>query len=95
MKEQQNHRTLSSLTFTLSKVTFLASPYSILYFIYFVLCKKKFFFEKGETRNVKNGLLMSDHTKTREMRRNPRDKAHHNKTLSADGTTAIVENKIF
>ena len=35
--------------------------------------------------------LMSDHTNTREMRRNPRDKAHHNKTLSAGGTTAIVE----
>ena len=88
MKEQQNHRTLLSLTFTLSKVTLLASPYSILYFIYLYSVK---FFDKGETRNVKNGLLMSDHINTREMRRNPRDKAHHHKTLSAGGTTAIVQ----
>ena len=50
-------------------------------FIYFYSVKKKNF-EKGETRNVKNGLLMSDHTNTREMRRNPRDKAHHNKTMN-------------
>ena len=34
---------------------------------------------------------MSNHTNTREMRRNPRDKAHHNKTLSTGGTTAIAE----
>ena len=46
MKEQQNHRTLSSLTFTLSKVTFLASPYSILYFIY--LYSVKNFLKKGK-----------------------------------------------
>ena len=80
MKEQQNHHTLSSLTFTLSKVTFLASPYSIFYLIYLYSVK---FFEKGETRNVKNGLLMSDHIHTREMRRNPRDKTHrHTKIFS-------------
>ena len=38
---------------------------------------------------------MSDHINTREMRRNPRDKAHHNKTLSAGGTTAIVEKNVL
>ena len=30
---------------------------------------------------------------TREMRKNPREKSHYHKTLSAGGTTAIVENK--
>ena len=38
---------------------------------------------------------MSDHINTRKMRRNPRDKAHHHKTLSAGGTTAIVETNFI
>ena len=48
----------------------------------------------GETRNVNNnGFSMSD--PTREMRKNPREKTHYHKTLSASGTTAIVKTNAF